>query len=273
MPPVFNTLAANTPLYLQDDFITQGKTVWTKGQKVFFKKDVPGSGKPPMAIMVDDGTGARPVATTPALLDLTPPAGAIVAAEPPADEDEDDGISGATYTRFETEFLIEHPLVQALVMDYLNGVPEGREDTSFLDMAANMIGGTLPAGQRYTVTQTAALYRQFLAILGVEASAEGLAALASAEAPPAPPVAAKPTGKGKGAGAKVAEVVASAPVASAPTSSSPPNLTRQQWSAAKTDALSLLVPGMTQAYVNNPDGFEQAIDIAKRMVYAASAVN
>lgn len=263
----FKDYEANTVVNLQrNDLVVQGK---------------------PMAMVAVPG--GRPFAIDPALLNL---AGSTPAA--PAVVQEDDGLSGPVMDLFLAVMPMDRQFSLNFVAAYIGTF--GREDVSFF---SEMLGNAgIPVGQALTAYQAAKLADEFYSTFGLPVDPLIAAELANPPQVPVAPVTPPPPVQaavipGVPAAPVVppvpqipaAPVVPPVPQAAPAAEEAPAKRTRAKrgetpkvgrvdkdtWTPGRIDALRL-AGVMMPIYAENPDAFDEILEMAVKMLQAADRV-
>lgn len=283
--PDINAIPAGTQLVITSKFKDyEGGTV------VNLERVIPVQGKPMAMVAVP---GARPFAIDPTLLDV-----AGGAAPAPAVVQEDDGISGPVM-----DLLIQvAPMDNQFMLNFAGAYIQtfGREDVSFLSEMLAAAG--IPVGQTLTVQQAAKIADEFYNTFGIPVDPFVTAALNAAPAvqvaapvvPPQPVQAAVVPGVPPAPvvpqvqipAAPVVTPAAQVAAAPAPTAEEAPakrtrakkgetpkvgRVDKETWTPGRIDALRL-AGVMMPIYAENPDGFDDVLDMAVKMLQAADRV-
>ena len=283
--PDINAIPAGTQLVIASKFKD-----YEGGTHVNLERVIPVQGKPMAMVAVP---GGRPFAIDPALLDI---AGGAPAA--PAVVQEDDGVSGPVADLFMQVMPMDRQFAVTFVGQYI--ATFGRDDVSFISEMLSNAG--IPVGQPLTAYQAAKIADEFYNTFGLPVDPLVTAELANAPAvpqvaapvippqpvqaavvpgvPPAPTVPQIPAAP---VVAPVPQVVA-APAPAAEAEEKPKRtrtkkgetpkvgrVDKDTWTPTRIDALRL-AGALMPFYAENPDAFDESLDMAVKMLQAADRV-
>ena len=282
--PDINAIPVGTQLVISQKFKD-----YEAGTVVNLGRVVPVQGKPMAMVAVP---GGRPFAIDPALLDV-----AGGASPAPTVVQEDDGVSGPVMDLFLQVMPMDRQLSLNFAGTYIQTF--GREDVSFFTGMLEAAG--IPVGQPLTACQAAKIADEFYNTFGVPVDPLVTAELAN---PPAAPQVAAPVAPPRPVQAATVPGVPPAPVvppvpqipaapvvtpvaqvtAAPAAEEEKPKRSRKKgetskvgrvdkdtWTPARIDALRL-AGVMMPIYAENPDGFDDVLDMAVKMLQAADRV-